>query len=201
MSLLASKFDIQSVETPLAVAAVAQVFDIAVAGTVYTDGASGAGDFSGGTPLSGSTVINPGSIVAIGSDGKAALATAPDLWVATTGTAEVANSLVRKGTGSAPNQSPVPALLPWVVIDGNTDFSGKFVRRVTALHGGMTILTDQVDTGPGSFTPGAPVTFVAGKITAQLGTSKLKQTLGFVGPLGLDSNNVLQVIIPQGAGL
>ena len=212
MSVFASKFDVQSVETPLAVAAVAQVLDVAVGAVsgLYT-GAGSVNDFSGGTPLTGAVSISPGTIVSMNSSGQAAPANAPVLWVTATGNSEVANSFVRKASGAGTLALKV---LPFVVIDGNTDFSGKFSRRVTALHGGMTILTDQytLDTNyglggasngaNGDFAPGLPVSFLGGKIVPAVLGAALRQIIGFVGPAGLDTvNGVLQVVIPQGSGL
>lgn len=204
MSILTSKFDIQSVETPLAVAAVAQVLDVnvgAVSG-LYS-GTSSANDFSGGTPQVGATSIPPGAIVKMNASGQAVLADAPILWTHDASDTGNANLMTR--------DFRVSTILPFVVIDGNTDFAGRFVRKVTALHGGMTISTDQYSTdanlGQGSadvqtFAVGAPVSFLQGKIVPALGASLARQSIGFVGPAGLDTvNGVLQVIIPQGSGL
>jgi hypothetical protein len=185
MSLLASKFDIQSVDNPLAVAALAQVLEVAVGATsgLYSGGTV-ATDFSGGTPLTGAVSIPPGTIVEIASTGLAAVATST---VAGT-------ELVAPG---------VPKLL-FVAIDGNTDYSGAFVRKVTVLHGGMTIVTDQYLTSVAGYVPGEPVHVVAGKIARadSAGAIVGARTFGFVGPLGLNvATGVLQVIVPQGAGI
>jgi hypothetical protein len=130
-----------------------------------------------GTPIAGT--IPPGAVVMMDTTGSAVLAQSPDI--------------------SAANRK-----LIFITVDGNMDYSGSFVQKITVLHGGLTIETDQYTTG--AYTPGLPVTFGlsgpnAGKI--ELMTDRAtQQLLGFVGPAGLDSTRgVLQVIIPQGAGL
>lgn len=162
MSLLNSKFDIVSVDNPLAVSALAQVLEV--------DNPPALG--SNGTPQPGT--IPPGAIVKMNTSGKAVLATTPAL-----------------GT---PGTMPV---LPFVTIDGNMDFSGSFVQKLTVFAGGYTMNTDQYNVT--SYTPGAPVTFDTGKVRPAVAGDQL---FGFVGPAGLDSvEGVLQVIVPQGAGL
>jgi len=188
MSLFQSKFDIVSVDNPVALAALAQVLEvgnIGPASNLYT-GSGSPNDFSGGTPLQGGVSMLPGTIVLIGPDGKAILGDAPIL--------------------ATYDDSHVP-VLPFVTIDGNTDYSGKFVRKITVFQGGFTMVTDQfsLDTkGDGSeagtFIPGHPVTFLGGKVIPRSGTSALRQIYGFVGPDGLNqAAGILQVIVPQGA--
>ena len=165
MSLLNSKFDIVSVDNPVAVAALAQVLEVnTLPNPLFNDN---------GTPQPGT--IAPGMIVKMDTTtGKAVLATTPDI-------------------------SAAHKVLPFVVIEGNTDYAGSFVQKLTVLHGGFTMKTDQYDAG--AYTPGLPVTFNAGKV-ALLANRATEQLLGFVGPAGLDTvNNVLEVIVPQGAGI
>lgn len=92
----------------------------------------------------------------------------------------------------------VDRVLPFVTIDGNTDYSGSFVEKLTVLHGGFTMTTDQFS---GSVFPfGAPVTFSSGQV-ALMTNRATQQLFGFVGPAGYDAvNGTLQVIVPQGAG-
>jgi len=128
---------------------------------------------SEGTPVAG--VIPAGAIVTMDTTtGEALLATTGDVAAAR-----------------------LNAKMVFVVIDGNKDFSGAFVQRLTVLHGGFTMLTDQYDAG--AYTPGKYVSFNAGKVKLAGATD---QFMGVVGPAGLDAvNGVLQVIVPQGAGL
>lgn len=131
-----------------------------------------------GTPTAG--VIPPGAIIEMNTSGLAVLADAVDVSAA-----------------------PLTAKMAFVTLDGNTDLSGAFVQKLTVLHGGFTMLTDQFVAGP-AFLPGSQVSYGAGvnagKVIAR--TAVTQPLLGVVGPAGLDSvNGVLQVIVPQGAGL
>ena len=165
MSLLNSKFDIQSVDNPLAVAALAQVLSVNNPPALGTNG----------TPQPGT--IPPGAIVVMNNptDGTAILAATAPAYTANT---------------------PV---LAFVTIDGNMDFSGSFVEKITVFAGGFTMVTDQWASTNGAFVPGAPVTFAAGKIVAM--PSPATQLIGFVGPAGYDSvAGTVQIIVPQGAG-
>lgn len=104
--------------------------------------------------------------------------------------------------------------LVFVTVDGDTDYSGSFVRKLTVLHGGVSIKTDQYKALDGSavaiaYAPGAPLSFNAGKLVtlanavasgpAGLAISNA-QPVGFVGPEGL-KDGVLHAILPQGAGV
>jgi hypothetical protein len=159
MSLMNSKFDIVSVDNPVALAALAQVLKVPGGMTLTSEG----------TPVAG--VIPPGAIVTMNGSGEAVLATTTDV---------VAVRLSRQ--------------MVFVTIDGNKDFSGAFVQKLTVLHGGFTMLTDQYDAG--AYAPGSLVSFNAGKIKLAGATD---QIIGAVGPAGLDAvNGVLEVIVPQG---
>jgi hypothetical protein len=158
MSILNSKFDIVSVDNPVALAALAQVLTVPGGMTLNSEG----------TPVAGT--IPAGAIVTQDVDGTAILATTADV------TTRLNNKMI------------------FVAIDGNKDFSGAFVQKLTVLHGGFTMLTDQYDAG--AYVPGSLVSFNAGKIKLAAATD---QFIGAVGPAGLDAvNGVLQVIIPQG---
>lgn len=168
MSLLNSKFDIVSVDNPMALAAIAQVLKVNNPPALGLNG----------TPQPG--VIPPGAIIEMNSAGEAVLAAAVDVVAA-----------------------PLTAKMAFVTLDGNTDLSGAFVQKLTVLAGGFTMLTDQFVAG--AYLPGLQVSYGAagpnaGKVV--LRTAATQPLLGVVGPAGLDSvNGVLQVIVPQGAGL
>jgi hypothetical protein len=167
MSLLNSKFDIVSVDNPLALAAIAQVLK------VNNPPALG----PSGTPVAG--VIPPGAIIEMNSAGEAVLASAVDV-----------------------EATPLAAKMAFVTLDGNTDFSGSFVQKLTVLAGGFTMVTDQYVAG--AYLPGAQVSYGAGGDAGKvvLRTAATQPLLGVVGPAGLDSvNATLEVIVPQGAGL
>jgi uncharacterized protein GlcG (DUF336 family) len=160
MSILNSKFDIVSVDNPVALAALAQVLTVPGGMTLNSEG----------TPVAG--VIPAGAIVRMDTTtGEAVLATTADVVA-----------------------SRLNAVMTFVTIDGNKDFSGSFVQKLTVLNGGFTMLTDQYDAG--AYTPGKLVSFNAGKIKLAAATD---QIIGAVGPAGLDAVlGVLQVIVPQG---
>lgn len=187
MSLLNSKFDITSVESPLAVAALAQVLDVAIPGGAQLY--SGTGDaFQGGTPLTPDAIAYPpGTVVMMDANGKAVRCDCPVLFTAVPDAGSVA--------------AGVDPVMPFVTIDGNTDYSGRFVRKLTVFQGGFTMQTDQYDVGTGAFAPGKPVTVVGGRIVPRQGANAGRQIYGWVGPKGLDAvNGTLEVIVPQGAG-
>lgn len=165
MSILSSKFDIVSVDNPLAVAALAQVLAVPGGMTLSSEG----------TPLPGS--IPAGAIVTMDGSGQAVLATTGNVVA-----------------------SRLNAQMVFVAIDGNKDFSGSFVQKLTVLHGGFTMKTDQYDVASGALNvPGTLVTFKSGKVHAAGANDQL---LGVVGPSGLDAvNSVLEVIVPQGNGI
>ena len=169
MSILSSKFDITSVDNPVALAALAQVLKVPGGMTLNAEG----------TPVAG--VIPAGAIVKMDpADGTAVLATSGVLASAVA--ADIAANQLKK-------------VMVFVVIDGNKDFSGAFVQKLTVLNGGFTMLTDQYDAG--AYTPGLPVSFNVGKVALAVAGSQ--QIFGVVGPAGLDAvNGVLEVIVPQG---
>lgn len=160
MSILNSKFDITSVDVPVALAALAQVLRVPGGMTLNSEG----------TPVAG--IIPAGAIVTMDTDGTAILAS----------------------TGAMGTR--LNAKMVFVVIDGNKDYSGAFVQKLTVLHGGFTMQTDQFVAG--AYVPGTLVSFANGKVTVAGATD---QFLGAVGPGGLDAvNGILEVIVPQGHG-
>jgi hypothetical protein len=162
MTLLNSKFDITSVDNPVATAALAQVLPVNNPPALGING----------TPQPGS--IPPGAIVVMNTSGKAVLATTPDISMAA-------------------------RVLPFIALEGDQDYSGSFVQKLAVVHGGLTCKTDQYNAG--SYVPGAPLTFSGGKFSP-LTAAATQQLIGFVGPAGLDAvNGILEVILPQGAGL
>lgn len=168
MSILTSKFDIVSVDNPVALAALAQVLKVPGGMALNAEG----------TPVAGT--IPAGSVVTMNASGEAVLATTGDV-----------------STNVAINAQN--RIMVFVTIDGNKDFTGSFVQKLTVLHGGFTMLTDQYDAG--AYAPGKLVSFNAGKVKLADADGS-DQILGVVGPAGLDSvNGVLEVIVPQGGGL
>jgi hypothetical protein len=161
MSKLNSKFDIVTVDNPMAAAALAQVLDVSAASALNTNG----------TPVAGA--IPAGSIVKMDAAGKAVLATTTNV---TTG-------------------DLVPV---FVTIDGNDDYSGSFVWKLTVLQGGFTMVTDLISGSISGFTPGVLVSFTAGLVKV---AATNDQVIGYVGPAGADTvNGTVQIVVPQGLG-
>jgi len=130
---------------------------------------------AGGTPTAGS--IPAGSIIVMNGSGLAILADNDD------------------ATTHAPK-------LMFVTIDGDQDYDGSFVHKITCVQGGIEILTPQYVSA--AYSPGAMLTCgqasggtsTIGKFRAVAGG---EQIYGVVGPLGLNATTgVLDVIIPQG---
>jgi hypothetical protein len=129
---------------------------------------------AGGTPTAGS--IPAGSIIVMNGSGLAILADNDD------------------ATTYAPK-------LFFVTIDGDQDYDGSFVHKITCVQGGIEILTPQYFTA--SYAPGAMLTCGQASATACVGKFRAattgEQIYGVVGPLGLNATKlVLDVIIPQG---
>jgi hypothetical protein len=129
---------------------------------------------AGGTPTAGS--IPAGSIIVMNGSGLAILADNDD------------------ATTHAPK-------LFFVTIDGDQDYDGSFVHKITCVQGGIEILTPQYLTA--SYAPGAMLTCGQASATACVGKFRAattgEQIYGVVGPLGLNATKlVLDVIIPQG---
>lgn len=79
-----------------------------------------------------------GTVIQVGTDGKAVAATTP-------------------------NRSTTNAVKTWVVIEGNDDFSSQFVSKVVCLRSNAMLRLDPANFNAGTYTPGVAVTFSAGK--------------------------------------
>lgn len=83
-------------------------------------------------------VLSTGAVVTVGTDGA---------FVAT----------------STPNRSTTDAVATWVVVEGNTDYSGAYVGKAVALRGNAIFTLDPANYNAGTYTPGTKLTFSAGK--------------------------------------
>lgn len=169
MSILSSKFDIVSVENPIAVAALGIVLPA-------NSAVVGSPAFSiNGTPAAG--LVPPGAIVAMNASGEATLATTA---------ADVVTTRLGKQ-------------VVFVAIDGNQDYSGAFTNKLTCLQGGFAMLTDQwTSASPAvEFAPGKFVSFTAGKIIAATSTNQWMGVCGPAGYDSAEG--VVQVLVPQGS--
>lgn len=128
---------------------------------------------AGGTPIAGP--IFPGAIVVMKTNGKVILA-------------DNADALTN-----------APSML-WVALDGDQDYDGAFVHRVTCVQGGAEYQLDSANFVADTYLPGQKLTCgsttAAGKFRKAAST---EQIYGIVGQLGQDTiKNTLHVIIPQG---
>jgi hypothetical protein len=91
---------------------------------------------------------------------------------------QAGQTVVDKAT--SPNITSANPKEPWLVVEGNDDFSGQFVGKCACakLGSGIIFETDQYDTG--TYTPGVPVTMNAGKIASRATPDATKQIIGFV---------------------
>jgi hypothetical protein len=126
---------------------------------------------SEGTPVAGT--IFRGAVVIMNTSGKAIL---------------------------ADNASTSAFVMPFVTIDGDQDYDGAFVHKITCIQGGAEFLLDSTGFVAGSYLPSSLLTWGstgdAGKFTAATTT---KQIYGMVGDKGYDSvKSTLHVIVPQG---
>lgn len=126
-----------------------------------------------GTPNPGT--IGPGTIVMMDAAGEAVL-------------------------GDSAAWSTATPIMYMVAVDGDMDYDGAFLHRLTCLEGGLEMNTEEYV--PGVYTPGQPLTVgtvgTAGQLTGL--TLAGEPLLAFVGPNGVNSDGTLDVIMPQGNG-
>ncbi len=132
-----------------------------------------------GTPQPGD--IPAGSIVVMNANGNAI----------------VADSAAAAGLGAAPS-------MLFVTIDGDQDYSGAFVGKLTCIQGGAEFQLDTENFVGGAYAPGDWLTCSTGADVGRFTTvaavpTGAEQIYGMVGQLGYDAaEDTLHVIIPQG---
>ncbi len=137
-----------------------------------------------GTPTPGN--IFPGHLVEMDGNGEAVLA---------------------DGVGGGTQK------LWFVAVDGDRDYDGAFLHRLTCLQGGGELSTDQYHVGSPiiTYTPGAALTAgdgagttyatdTTGQFILASAVGATAQVYGFVGPNGVNANGTLDVLLPQGYG-
>jgi len=128
-----------------------------------------------GTPTPGS--IATGSIVVMNSSGNAV----------------AADSGAAAGLGAAPS-------MLFVTVDGDQDYSGAFVGKLTCIQGGAEFKLDTENFVAAAYTPGGWLTPGTGGNVGKFQTATTgDQIYGMVGSMGYDtSEDTLHVVIPQG---
>jgi hypothetical protein len=140
---------------------------------VIMDVAGAPGPAISGTPVAGT--IHPGDIVMMDANGQAVL-------------------------GDNAAWTTATPILYMVAVDGDMDYDGAFLHRLTCLTGGLEMNTERFVAGV--YTPGQPLTVGTGGSAGQLlGLTLAGQPLiGFVGPNGTNADGTLDVLIPQNNG-
>lgn len=181
MTLLTSKFNFHG-HDPHGAAKSSLMTILDVKGAVGPYGGPG----GSGTPVAGP--IFRGAIVMMDpTDGKAVLAD---------------NDVTVVAYQASTTRTPY-----FVAVDGDQDFDGAFVHKVSCIQGGAEYLTDQFTPNVG-LVPGAPLR-PGGTIAGDPGKFVLatpsivpgadEQVYGYVGPEGYNlTTGLLHVIVPQG---
>ncbi|RKY28718.1 MAG: hypothetical protein DRP83_00020 [Planctomycetota bacterium] len=140
---------------------------------VILDVAGAPGPAPSGTPVAGT--IGPGTIVMMDAAGEAVLGDS-GAWAAAT------------------------PIMYMVAVDGDMDYDGAFLHRITTLEGGLQMKTEQFVAGV--YVPGQPLTVGTGPTAGQLlGLTLAGEPLvAFVGPNGVNADGTLDVIMPQSNG-
>ena len=92
-----------------------------------------------------------------------------------------------------------PAML-FITVDGDQDYDGAFVHKLTCIQGGGEFKLDTNNFVAGSYTPGNFLTCANGADAGKFRVATSgEQIYGMVGSDGNDTvNNTLSIIIPQG---
>lgn len=130
-----------------------------------------------GTPIPGN--IPAGACIAMNTNGNAVLADNDDALTS------------------------APALL-FITVDGNQDYDGAFVHKITCIQGGGEFQLDTNNFVSDTYAPGDKLS--CGEASGAADTSGMfrkaasgEQIYGIVGPDGQDTTkNTLRIIIPQG---
>lgn len=78
---------------------------------------------------------------------------------------------------STPDLSSADPKQVWLVVEGNDDYSGQFVKKVMALRVGSGIIWSTTTFAAGSYTPGTPVSYNNGELKVKAAN---EQIIGYV---------------------
>jgi hypothetical protein len=107
----------------------------------------------------------------------------------TAGTIVVMNASGEAIPADNDNASTDAPCMMFVAIDGNVDYDGAFVHKITCMAGGGELEVENY----------VAAAYVPGEMLTCGHAATGEQIYGVVGPQGLDTvNNVLDVIVPQG---
>lgn len=74
---------------------------------------------------------------------------------------------------TTPNMTAANAKAPWVVVEGNDDFSGTFTGKVVCIRANAMLRLDPANLTAGTYTPGLGVSFNAGKFQVAVATNQI----------------------------
>jgi len=74
---------------------------------------------------------------------------------------------------TTPNTSIADPVSPWLVMEGNDDYSGTFVEKVNAVRLGTGIVWRTDDYAAGTYTPGVAVSFSAGQVKVKAANEQI----------------------------
>jgi hypothetical protein len=78
---------------------------------------------------------------------------------------------------TTPDVSSADPIEVWLVVEGNDDFSGEFVKKCATAKPGSGLIWETDAFAAGSYTPGTPVSFNAGQIKVKAAN---EQIVGYV---------------------
>ncbi len=74
---------------------------------------------------------------------------------------------------TTPNMTNADAKAPWLVVEGNDDYSAKFVGKVVCLRNNVVVRLDPANFVPGTYPPTTPVSFDAGRFKVAAATNQI----------------------------
>lgn len=86
------------------------------------------------------------------------------VFVNTTGAVQAATT---------PNRTTTNSVAVWVVIEGNSDYSGTFLQKAVCLRSNCVLRLDPANLNAGTYTPGVKLTFSAGKWQPAVATNQI----------------------------
>lgn len=83
------------------------------------------------------------------------------------------NSTGAVQAATTPNRTSANGVATWVVVEGNSDYSGTFLQKAVCLRANAVFRLDPANLNAGTYTPGAKLTFSAGKWQVSAATNQV----------------------------
>jgi hypothetical protein len=74
---------------------------------------------------------------------------------------------------TTPNLSSADPIDVWVVVEGNDDYSGEYVKKIMACKCGSGLIWETDQFAAGTYTPGVPLSFSAGKLKVKAANEQI----------------------------